>query len=136
MRITIFLILPILMFFCPFILEQFQTDIILSMPNRANSTKSSFWQPLVWADTVNAEERNYCTDPDLNLEWELLIKKYPEDMGLHALHALRLGLCIKVERGDISLDDAFRIFEDVKEAFVEEKLNKLLEDYDVRNGKP
>jgi hypothetical protein len=124
------------MFSCPFILEQFQTDSILSVPNGANSTRSSFWQPLVWADTVNAEERNYCNDPALNLEWELLIKKYPEDMGLHALHALRLGLCIKVERDDISLDDAFRIFEDVKEAFVEEKLNKLLEDYDIRNGKP
>ena len=56
-------------------------------------------------------------------------------MGLHALRALRLGLCIKVERDDISLDDAFKIFEDVKEAFVEEKLNKLLEGSDVQNGK-
>ncbi len=86
-------------------------------------------QPLAWADdTPNVEVRDYCSDPDLKLQWEFLISKYPEDMGLQALHALRLGLCFKVERNDISLEDALKIFEDVKKSFVEKKLDELLED--------
>jgi hypothetical protein len=48
---------------------------------------------LLFSHTVNAEEKNYCDDADANMKWEALIKEYPDDMGLHALHALRLGLC-------------------------------------------
>ena len=81
-------------------------------------------------DTPSVEARDYCSDPDLKLQWEFLISKYPEDMGLQALHALRLGLCIKVERNDISLEDALKIFEDVKKSFVEKKLDELLVDPD------
>ncbi len=77
---------------------------------------------------VSAEEKSYCDDPDANKKWEELIKEYPDDMGLHALHALRLGLCLKVLRGDISIDEAKEIFESVRMSFIDKKLDEILED--------
>jgi hypothetical protein len=47
--------------------------------------------------TLNAKENNYCNDPDANMQWEALIQEDPDDMQIHALHALRLGLCFKVD---------------------------------------
>ncbi len=82
---------------------------------------------LLFSHTVNAEEKNYCDDADANMKWEALIKEYPCDMGLHALHALRLGLCSKVGKGDISMDEAKEIFKNVKKAFIDRKLDELLE---------
>jgi hypothetical protein len=82
---------------------------------------------LLFSHTVNAEEKNYCDDADANMKWEALIKEYPDDMGLHALHALRLGLCLKVGRGDIITDEAKEIFKNVKKAFIDRKLDELLE---------
>ncbi|MFQ5714435.1 MAG: hypothetical protein ACE5GU_10440 [Candidatus Scalinduaceae bacterium] len=82
---------------------------------------------LLFSYTVNAEEKNYCDDADANMKWEALIKEYPDDMGLHALHALRLGLCLKVGKGDISIDEAKEIFKNVKKAFIDRKLDELLE---------
>ncbi len=82
---------------------------------------------LLFSYNVNAEEKNYCNDADANMKWEALIKEYPDDMGLHALHALRLGLCLKVGKGDISIDEAKEIFKNVKKAFIDRKLDELLE---------
>ncbi len=58
---------------------------------------------------------------DSSLEWEALIQKHPGDMQLHALHALRLGLCLKVERGDITLDESTEIFENMRMALISAK---------------
>ncbi len=82
---------------------------------------------LLFSHTVNAEEKNYCDDADANMKWEALIRKYPDDTGLHALHALRLGLCLKVGRGDIIIDEAKEIFKNVKKSFIDRKLDELLE---------
>lgn len=64
--------------------------------------------------TVTAEEKNYCYDLESNQEWEDIVKKNPLDMNLAALHALRLGLCLKVERGDLSVSQATEIFETLR----------------------
>ena len=48
--------------------------------------------------TLNAKENNYCETPYTNLQWETLIQEFPEDMQIQALHALKLGLCLKVDR--------------------------------------
>ena len=76
--------------------------------------------------TINANETNYCYDLESNHEWEILIQKYPYDMELAALHALRIGLCYKVEKGDISLDQATDIFENVRMQLIDkQKLESL-----------
>ncbi len=66
--------------------------------------------------TLKAEEKNFCNDPDANLQWESLIQEYPDDMQIHALHALRLGLCSKVDRGVLTVDQAAEIFENMEKA--------------------
>lgn len=58
---------------------------------------------LLFSNSLNAEEQNYCNDPEANMQWEALIQEHPGDTQVHALHALRIGLCFKVERGDLSV---------------------------------
>ncbi len=61
--------------------------------------------------TLNAKENNFCEDQDDNMQWEALIQEHPNDMQMHALHALRIGLCFKVDRGDLTVSQATDIFE-------------------------
>ncbi len=76
---------------------------------------------LLFSYTLIAEEKNYCNDPDANMQWEALIQEHPDDMQIHALHALRLGLCFKVDRGDLSVDQATEIFENMRSALIDAK---------------
>jgi hypothetical protein len=54
-------------------------------------------------------------------EWDALIEKNPNDMEVQALHALRIGLCTKVDRGGITLDQATEIFESAREAIIQKR---------------
>ena len=47
--------------------------------------------------------------------------KKPNDSEVHALHALRIGLCVKVHRGGMALDQATEIFESAREALVQKR---------------
>ena len=77
---------------------------------------------LLFSYEINAgEQKNHCYDDDANMEWEALIQKYPDDRQIHALHALRIGLCFKVDRGDITVDEATEIFENMKMALINRK---------------
>jgi hypothetical protein len=89
--------------------------------------KTDFEQISAWADLINLEEKNYCSDPEANTEWEVLVLKYPADLQIHALHALRMGLCFKVSRGDIDLDQATEIFENMRLALIKSKEWKMEE---------
>ena len=62
---------------------------------------------------------NYCHNQESWKEWEELVRKCPNDMDLQALHALRIGLCIKIEKGSISLEDAIDIFDQAHETVIE-----------------
>jgi len=77
---------------------------------------------------LRAEGANYCHDEEVNQDWENLIAKYPKDFAIHTLHALRIGLCYKVERGDISLDEATEIFERARLALADERARKRLQE--------
>ena len=72
------------------------------------------------SELVGATE-NYCKDPESWKQWDALIQKYPDDLDIQALHALRLGLCAKIERGDITVADSITIFEKAREAILEKK---------------
>ncbi|MGD9058310.1 MAG: hypothetical protein PVF38_19355 [Desulfobacterales bacterium] len=66
-----------------------------------------------------AEPENYCHDEKSWKEWEALIEKNPNDMEVQALHALRIGLCVMVDRNQITLDRATEIFESAREAIIQ-----------------
>jgi hypothetical protein len=59
---------------------------------------------LVFCSLVSAESENYCHDEKSWKEWNALVEKNPNDMEVQALHALRIALCVKVDRGGITLD--------------------------------
>ena len=56
------------------------------------------------------ERTNYCLDKESWKEWDDLVRKYPNDEDVQTLHALRLGLCFKIEQGSITFELASDIF--------------------------
>lgn len=45
------------------------------------------------------EPDNYCQDRESWKEWDTLVQKHPNDMDIQTFHALRIGLCVKIQRG-------------------------------------
>lgn len=76
---------------------------------------------LVHSSSFGIATDNYCKDPESWKEWEALVEKYPNDFDVQALHALRIGLCLKVERGDLTVEQATLIFERAREAIISKK---------------
>jgi hypothetical protein len=54
-------------------------------------------------------------------EWDALVEKNPNDMEVQTLHALRIGLCAKVDRGGITLEQATQIFESARESIIQKR---------------
>ncbi len=65
------------------------------------------------------EQNNYCVSPDVEAKWQKLISENPEDRDVHTLHALRIGLYLKVERGEITVEIARIIFEKIKSSLID-----------------
>ncbi|MCP5142907.1 MAG: hypothetical protein H6980_11200 [Gammaproteobacteria bacterium] len=74
------------------------------------------------ASFAHADEP-YCTDTDVK-EWESQVSATPYDAGLQMLHALWIGLCQKVESGNLDRDVANVIFEKQRHALIEERMMK------------
>ena len=70
---------------------------------------------------------NYCHDQEAWKDWDALVRKYPDDSDLQALHALRIGLCVKIDQGSISLDDAIDIFNKAHDSVIEKAKKKKQE---------
>ena len=51
----------------------------------------------------------------------MIVSDNPDDMELHTLHALRIGLCVKVDRGQLAIDQATNIFETARETIIEKR---------------
>lgn len=54
------------------------------------------------------------------LKWNKLVKKYSNDINIQELHALWLGLCIKVKRHELTSNQADIIFSIAQERVVKE----------------
>jgi hypothetical protein len=76
---------------------------------------------LAFSIAAFAEEKNYCRDQESWQEWDELAGKYPDDVDIQTLHALRIGLCVKVERGDLTLQQATDIFERARDRLIRKK---------------
>ena len=69
---------------------------------------------------VNAAE-NYCNEEESWKKWDELVQKYPNDHDIQTLHALRIGFCLKIERGDLTIEQATEIFERARGIIVNKK---------------
>ena len=66
-----------------------------------------------------AEPANYCRDKASWKIWDAFVAEHFRDDDVQALHALRLGLCVKIEGGSVPLDRAVAIFERAHARLVE-----------------
>jgi len=65
-----------------------------------------------------AQDENFCNDKKSWKEWNELAQKYPQDMDLQMLHAVRIGFCIKIEEGTISFEMANDKFNQLHESVI------------------
>lgn len=68
---------------------------------------------------IDAEYDNrYCKDPIELDRWAKLLENNPKSDDLHALHALWMGLCVKVESRQLTVDRANAVFERARGALL------------------
>mgnify|MGYP005856998847 CR=1 FL=1 len=74
------------------------------------------------AATVTADEydASYCHDPVELQKWEQMLSNDPDSEPLAAIHALWIGLCVKVEAKQLTTNQANRLFDRFRDALVEQ----------------
>jgi len=62
------------------------------------------------------QDKNYCHDKESWKEWDELVQKYPHNMEIQMLHAVRIGFCKKIANGTISFETARDVFNHLHES--------------------
>jgi hypothetical protein len=93
---------------------------------------STLFLVLAFNSPSYAEPTNYCRDEKSWREWDAIIEKNPDDTELQALHALRIGLCVKVDRGGITIEQDTEIFESAREAIIQKRKEDQKREQDRR----
>lgn len=62
---------------------------------------------------VYADDSAFCNDPAMWERFDAMAAEYPEDIPLQILHALKIGLCVKISQGSISTGSAITLFNDM-----------------------
>jgi len=68
-----------------------------------------------------SSETNFCHDKKSWKDWNAMAKKYPNDTPLQILHALRIGLCIKIEQNSISFEEATDLFDNMFDTVINKR---------------
>lgn len=79
------------------------------------------------------QDPNNCHDPSAWSDWEERTAQHPEDTELHTLHALWMGLCVKIDQGAIAFEQAMVIFERAREALFQQRRPQRKEGF-IPNG--
>jgi hypothetical protein len=67
------------------------------------------------------EDSHHCHDPEAWTEWQGRGNTPLEDQELQVLPALWMGLCSKVEAGDLALDDTISLFENARHTLIQRR---------------
>jgi hypothetical protein len=73
------------------------------------------------AQNKEDKDANNCHDQDAWTDWQERADRLAHDEEIQVLHALWMGLCFKVERGDIGFTEAERIFESARQTFIQQR---------------
>ena len=65
-----------------------------------------------------AEDEKFCNDEKMWAHFDSMAKEFPADNSVQILHALKIGLCEKIEQGSIRTALAIRIFNDMVDTAV------------------
>jgi hypothetical protein len=67
------------------------------------------------------QETNNYQDPAAWTDWQERVSQHPKDQELHLLYALWMGLCIKVDKGEVPFEDAISLFEHARQALIQQR---------------
>ncbi|HMB16391.1 MAG TPA: hypothetical protein VKN62_08745 [Pelovirga sp.] len=76
-----------------------------------------FFPSFCLADDYNTD---YCHDPVELHKWEQMLSNDPESEALAVIHALWIGLCVKVETRQLTTMQANRLFERFRDTLIEQ----------------
>lgn len=71
-----------------------------------------------------ADDSSFCGDPKIWEYFESMTEKYPDDIPLQILHALKVGLCVKIDQNSISTPEAINLFNDMVDTVANKRGNK------------
>lgn len=74
--------------------------------------------------SVVAEAQHDCDDPTAALDGKKRVEATPNDFEIQGLHALRLGICEKIEAGSLTLDQDMTIFKQEREKAVQKRFEE------------
>lgn len=78
--------------------------------------------------SINANSLKDCKDQKSWSQLAELVKKYPDDIPLQILHALKMGLCTKIEEGSITYDEATILMDDMTEVVINKRSKEEMEE--------
>jgi hypothetical protein len=76
------------------------------------------------AYSEETEKINYCHNEKINQDWIKKIADYPEDPIILKLAGLRVGLCLMIDRGQISHEQGIDIWEDERQRSIVDRSNE------------
>jgi hypothetical protein len=71
--------------------------------------------------STESTDRTYCEDEGTRRDWEERTANNPADSDLQMLHALWLGLCVKIQREGLAVDQATDMFERMRQRLIEHR---------------
>jgi hypothetical protein len=72
---------------------------------------------LAWP--VYSDNSKFCNDPPHWEHFNSMVADDPENIPLQILHALKIGLCVKIEQNSISTEEAIGLFYDMIDTVIE-----------------
>jgi hypothetical protein len=75
------------------------------------------------AHSEEIKSPNYCHDAQKTQEWMEMVEKYPADPIVIKLAGLREGLCMMIDRGQITLEQGIDLWEDERQRSMVERSN-------------
>jgi hypothetical protein len=66
-----------------------------------------------------SDDSKFCNDPPHWEHFNSMVANDPENIPLQILHALKIGLCLKIDQNSISTQEAIRLFTDMLNTLIE-----------------
>jgi len=72
-------------------------------------------------EDINDPTQNYCKSEEKNAHWGRLLSKNKDDAMIVKLFALRTGLCVMIDAGAVTLNDAIDYFQEEKTKLIDQR---------------
>jgi len=75
------------------------------------------------------EAKKFCNDPKTWEHFSSIIEAKPDDIPLQILHALKIGLCVKIQDNSITTNEAIQLFNDMVDTAANNKEDKTQKEF-------